>query len=168
MRISSSFNAAFQTASNKICADLSETLKATEQISKVKVENMTQTGGLKAKVTFFFAEARVSAWLDRYGLNPGTDYPADIIFDGSHDTVASMIMAIRTKYAKFLSTFVDRVINEPLNDPSLNRKQLLLMRQTALIDAGFDAEAKLMANGDFRLVISHEFVRAPLREITVR
>ena len=50
-------------------------------------------------------------------------------------------------------------VQPKLNEPSLNRTQVLLMRQTALIDAGFDAETKLMANGDFRLIISHESIK---------
>lgn len=172
MKVSTSFKAAFQLAADKVCADLTAALKATPLVSKVTVENLTGgTGTLKAKVTFFYAEARVSAWLDRDYLRPDSTFtfssPSDIIFDGSHETVEAMIAAIRVKYVAFLKVLADRIVTEPLNEANLNRKQILLMRQTALIDAGFDAEAKLMTNGDFRLVISHEWIKTPLKEIKV-
>lgn len=172
MRISSSFKAAFQVASDRVCADLTVALKAIPQVSKVTVENLTQnTGTLKAKVSFIFAEARVAAWLDRDYLRAdnifrGNQAP-DIVFDGAHETVEAMISAVQVKYVGFLHELIKRTLAKKLDEPSLNRKQILLMRQTDLIDAGFDAEAKLMPNGDFRLIISHECSKTPLKEVKV-
>ena len=69
MRIAESFKAAFHVTAAKVCDDVAAALKATN-VSKVKVENLTgATGRLKAKVTFFYAEARVSAWLDQYTIS---------------------------------------------------------------------------------------------------
>jgi hypothetical protein len=174
MRISASFKAAFQTASDKVCADLAAALKAIPQVSKVRVENLTQgTGTLKAKVNFIYAEAKISAWLDREYLRPdststyGAYEAADICFTGCHETVDAMITAVQAKYVGFLRQLADRIVTAPLGEANLNRTQILLMRQTALIDAGFDAEAKLMPNGDFRLIITHPRVKEPLKEIKV-
>lgn len=168
MRISTSFRAAFQVCADKVCADLTVALKAVPKVSKVSVENLTQgTGTLKAKVTFYYAEALVAAWLDNIFLRNDNGWPVpDIALTRSHETVDSMIAEVQVKYTDFVSVLMRRVLEQPLN-PTLNRKQVLLMRQTALIDAGFDATAKLMPNGDFRLVITHECVKMPLAEVKV-
>lgn len=172
MKIRISYRAAFQVASDKVCADLTAALKAIPHISDVSVVNLTMgTGTLKAKVSFFYAEAAIGAWLDSSFLRSDSVFRGfttpDIIFEGAHETVDSMVAAIQCKYVGFLRVLLNRIVSEPLAEANLNRKQILIMRQTALIDAGFDAEAKLMPNGDFRLIVTHERVKTPLKEVKI-
>lgn len=159
MLITDIYADAFKHTTAQVCAQVTEELKAEPQVTKVAVENQSLKATFKAKVRFTFAEARVFALLDLGGLRPdnfsgGT--AADIIFKGVHPSVASMIEAVRREYVGFLKELAKRIVTAPVDVGGLNRKQIVLLRQSELIDAGFNAECHLKRNGDFYITVTHD------------
>lgn len=159
MHIAKAFSVVFKTATDKFTAELTAALKKEPLVSCVNVENLS-SARMTLKLWFIYAGAKVSAWCDSQYISSdhvwGTMDSVDIKFEGSHDSIASMIVAIRKKYPSFLQSYAVRIISEPLNEPTLNKKQIVLMKQSALIEAGFNVECEYMKNGDFKLIVTHD------------
>lgn len=170
-------NDAFALTAKKVCAFITSELKAHQKVTNVKVENTSTNTIMSADVSFEFSGAVVSAALQGGQLKcaqlrssfwlSSQQFERSLSFSGRHDTVASMLSAVSHEYGSFVRKYADHLVNQPLGNPALNRKQIVLMRQTQLIDAGFDAETKLMANGAFSLLITHELDKKFRKEVVI-
>lgn len=170
--ISAVFAEAFEKASESLCSAVRNELAAIPQVSKVSINNLTgRTGRVKAEVKFTFGGAKVRAWLDNSCLRCDNIAGfSDIRFTGVHSTVNSMIAEVSKSYILYLKEYAKRIatLEEKYDHVILSRKQRLLMLQQEFIDAEFDAKVKVLANGAFRLMISHPAAKATLLEVEVK
>lgn len=167
MKVAESFDSAFKTATEKLCGELTAALKSEPFVSGCKVENLSTARTVKLKLSFVYAGAGISAWCDSNSIRAdhwmsGAMVSSDIVFNGAHETTASMFGAIKAKYPDFLKTLASRILAKELDTQTLKRQQVVLMRQSDLIEAGFNVECEYTKHGDFRLIITHDSCKGML------
>lgn len=142
-------------------------------VTNVQVKSSTSWNGLCVLVAFEFGGARVVAAVSDSSIRNGEwdEYsrnPIDIRIDrNACESIAEYLSDISTKYRDFLKVKVERIRVEALNGEVYNRKQRLFLTQQLFLDEGFEATAKIMPSGQMRLVITHQLLPGPLREVIV-
>jgi hypothetical protein len=170
MNISECYQQQLKVTAAAMGAELKAALSANINVSKVAIENVITRQTLQLKLHFLYGSAKISAIVDKSSIWSSTNaYGAGedtLVFPGTHSTIEAMLSVVQVKYHEFIKAKVLQI--KLCDDEALTRRQRLFMSQTNFIDAGYQAEVKVLSNGDYRLIISHEAVRGPLKEITVK
>lgn len=169
------YNKLHKRVEGAFCELIANELKAQPGVTEVRVENLSADGHIKGQVAFRYRGALVCAWFDKHSFtnsNVATTSTSfwrvvanvDLTIDGQRTSVVDLIASLHPKYQAYLKRRVEKLEASDLPE-NLTRKQRAFMLQQLFLEEGYNADLRLLSNGEIRIIVGHPEIKTTIKEI---